>query len=406
MLARMPQIADKSARTPDLNGWWEVRDNPITKVGVFDYHGSQLPGCPDPDRVYRVYRPEEELSDPEFLASLRLLPLVDDHTVLGSEDRGGTPAEAKGVHGTIGEAIRFDSPYVRGNLKVWSEAMARKIDPPAGSGVRKKELSLGYGCALDWTPGTFGGVNYDVVQRRLRANHLALVKEGRMGPDVAVLDQSLTFFADSLEYVMPDENKTPGAEPTIAELVKMIEGHISSVAPLLALMPKLQALATPNESGEMDEAAKKLAADAEAAKAAGGGEEQAKVMAEQVDKINAMDATIKAQAKQIADLSAQQQDSASIVKAVAADAALKSALVPRLVPLIGAFAADAMSHADVVAYGVAQLKLKPAAGTESVVLDAYLEGLTRASAPRAAIADSAAGGTDIIADFLNPKKDA
>lgn len=397
MLARMPHIADKSARTPDLNGWWEVRDNPITKVGVFDYHGSQLPGCPDPDRVYRVYRPEEELSDPEFLASLRLLPLVDDHTVLGSEDRGGTPAEAKGVHGTIGEALRFDSPYVRGNLKVWSEAMARKIDPPAGSGVRKKELSLGYGCALDWTPGTFGGVNYDVVQRRLRANHLALVKEGRMGPDVAVLDQSLTFFADSLEYVMPEPTNTPGAEPTIAEVVATLE----KLAPLIEMLPKLQALTAP-AAVEIDAEPKAPATPA----APAAGEEQAKVMAEQVDKINAMDATIKSQAEQIAKLSAQQQDSASIVKAVAADAALKAALVPRLVPLVGAFAADSMSHADVVAYGVAQLKLKPAAGTEAVTLDAYLEGRTHASAPRAAVADSAAAGGDVVDNFLNPKKDA
>ena len=397
MLARMPQIADKSARTPDLNGWWEVRDNPITKVGVFDYHGSQLPGCPDPDRVYRVYRPEEELSDPEFLASLRLLPLVDDHTVLGSEDRGGTPAEAKGVHGTIGESIRFDSPYVRGNLKVWSEAMARKIDPPAGSGVRKKELSLGYGCALDWTPGTFGGVNYDVIQRRLRANHLALVKEGRMGPDVAVLDQSLTFFADSLEYVMPEPTNTPSAEPTIPEIMAMIE----KLSPLIEMLPKLQALSAP-AAVEIDAEPKPPAA----ATPPVAGEEQAKVMAEQVDKINAMDATIKAQAKQIADLSAQQQDSASLVKAVAADAALKSALVERLRPVVGAFAADSMSYADVVAYGVAQLKLKPASGTEAVALDAYLEGRTHASAPRAAVADSAVTGGDVVDNFLNPKKDA
>lgn len=395
MLARMPQIADKSSRTPDLNGWWEVRDNPITKVGVFDYHGSQLPGCPDPDRVYRVYRPEEELSDPEFLASLRLLPLVDDHTVLGSEDRGGTPAETKGVHGTIGESIRFDSPYVRVNLKVWSETMARKIDPPAGSGVRKKELSLGYRCDPDWTPGTFGGVNYDMVQRRLRANHLALVKEGRMGPDVAVLDQSLTFFADSLEYVMPEPTNPPGAEPTIPEIMAMIE----KLSPLIEILPKLQALAVPAA----------IEVDAETPPPTpppAAGEEQAKVMAEQVDKINAMDATIKAQAKQIAGLSAQQQDSASIVKAVTADAVLKAALLPRLIPIVGAFAADSMSHADVVAYGVAQLKLKPAAGTEAVALDAYLEGRAHASAPRAAVADSAAGGTDIIANFLNPKKDA
>lgn len=390
----MPHIADKSARTPDLNGWWEVRDNPITKVGVFEYHASELPGAPEPDRVYRVYRPEDELSSPEFLDSLRLLPLVDDHTVLGAEDRGATPAEQKGVHGTIGESIRFDAPYVRGNLKVWSEAMARKIDPPPGSGIRKRELSLGYGCLLDWTPGVFDGVSYDVVQRRLRANHLALVKEGRMGPDVAVLDQSLTFFADSLEYVMPDETTNTGAEPTIAEVVATLE----KLAPLIEMLPKLQALTAAPAGGEMDEAAKKTAADAEAEG------EQAKVMAEQIDKITAMDATIKAQAKQIEALTAQQQDSARIVKTVAADAALKSDLVNRLRPVVGAFAADGMSHADVVAYGVAQLKLTPAAGAEAVALDAYLAGRASGTPARAAVADSALAADDPVAAYLNPKE--
>lgn len=375
----MPHIADKSARTPDLNGWWEVRDNPITKVGVFEYHASELPGAPEPDRVYRVYRPEDELSSPEFLDSLRLLPLVDDHTVLGAEDRGATPAERKGVHGTIGESIRFDPPYVRGNLKVWSEAMARKIDPPAGSGIRKRELSLGYGCLLDWTPGVFDGVSYDVVQRRLRANHLALVKEGRMGPDVAVLDQSLTFFADSLEYVMSDETPNTGTEPTIAEVVATLE----KLAPLIEMLPRLQALTA-------------APADAEG--------EQAKVMAEQIDKITAMDATIKAQAKQIEALTAQQQDSARIVKTVAADAALKSDLVNRLRPVVGAFAADGMSHADVVAYGVAQLKLTPAAGTEAVALDAYLAGRASGTPARAAVADSALAADDPVAAYLNPKE--
>lgn len=388
----MPHIADKSARTPDTNGWWEVRDNPITKVGVFEYHGTELPGAPEPDRVYRVYRPEDELAAPEFLDSLRLLPLVDDHTVLGAEDRGATPAERKGVHGTIGEAIRFDPPYVRGNLKVWSEAMARKIDPPAGSGIRKRELSLGYGCLLDWTPGVFDGVSYDVVQRRLRANHLALVKEGRMGPDVAVLDQSLTFFADSLEYVMPDETPNTGAEPTIPEIMAMIE----KLSPLIEMLPKLQALATPNEAGEMD--------GAETPAPAAGDEEQAAVMAEQVDKINAMDATIKAQAKQIEALTAQQQDSARIVKTVAADAALKSDLVNRLRPVVGAFAADGMSHADVVAYGIKQLKLAPAAGTEAIALDAYLAGRASGSIVRAVASDSALAADDPVAAYLNPKE--
>ncbi|MDE9567464.1 DUF2213 domain-containing protein, partial [Xenorhabdus bovienii] len=39
-----------------MNGWLEVKDNPISKVGVFDYMGSEI-GAPNPGDLYRVYRP-------------------------------------------------------------------------------------------------------------------------------------------------------------------------------------------------------------------------------------------------------------------------------------------------------------------------------------------------------------
>lgn len=34
---------DRSARVVDDNGWINVEGNPISKVGVFDYLGSEIP---------------------------------------------------------------------------------------------------------------------------------------------------------------------------------------------------------------------------------------------------------------------------------------------------------------------------------------------------------------------------
>lgn len=165
-------------REIDANGWMQVLGNPITKVGIFDYLGSEING-PVADKIYRVYRPAEELQKQETLDSFKLLPFIDEHTPLGVH---GTPAEQKGIQGMIGEQVYFDAPYVRGNIKVLSNAAMAQI------GAGKIELSPGYACRYEFTPGSFDGEMYDAIQRDIRGNHLALVDEGRTGPDVAMQD--------------------------------------------------------------------------------------------------------------------------------------------------------------------------------------------------------------------------
>ena len=176
------RISFASKREYDLNGWAEIADNPISKVGVFDYLGSQVHESFPPDRICRVYRPADELSSLETIDSFKLLPWTDEHAMLGSETEGLTPAEKKGIHGVIGENVYFDGTYLRANLKVFSEKLAEKIKKG------KKELSIGYRCAYEITSGIFDGIPYDAIQRQIRGNHVALVEEGRSGPDVAVQD--------------------------------------------------------------------------------------------------------------------------------------------------------------------------------------------------------------------------
>lgn len=177
----------------DHNQFWLIKDNPITKAGIFPYLGKQISPSLEPDKIYQVYRPEEEIK--KAADTFKLVPLVDDHTMLGPEF---TPAEQKGVHGVLGEDIQERNGTLFADVKIFSEQLKREIQDG------KKELSLGYFCKYDLTPGQYNGMHYDAVQRDLKGNHIALVDNGRMGHDVRVMD-AMVF--DALDIVgTMDEN--------------------------------------------------------------------------------------------------------------------------------------------------------------------------------------------------------
>ena len=189
----------ESAQKRDLNDFIEVKGNNISKVGVFPYSGAQIGPELEPDKIYMVYRPEQSLADPETIESFKLIPFTDDHEMLGSED-GMMPAEQKGVHGVIGEDVYFDAPYLKANLKIFSEKLKNLIKEG------KKELSIGYRCLYEKIAGVYNGDNYDFVQKEIRGNHLALVSEGRSGHDVSVMD-TFRYTYDSLSLINPDLKK-------------------------------------------------------------------------------------------------------------------------------------------------------------------------------------------------------
>src|SRR6185437_9614816 len=199
--ARQSSKDSESSQKRDLNDFIEVKGNNISKVGVFPYAGNQI-GSPElePDKIYMVYRPEESLSEPETIESFKLIPFTDEHAMLGSED-GMMPAEEKGVHGVIGEDVYFEAPYLKANIKIFSEKLKNLINEG------KKELSIGYRCLYEYNPGVYNGDSYDFIQKEIRGNHLALVEEGRSGHDVSVMDK-LKFTYDSLTLINPDLKKS------------------------------------------------------------------------------------------------------------------------------------------------------------------------------------------------------
>lgn len=376
-----------TARTTDLNGWYTVRGNPISKVGVFDYTGASI-GAPEPGRIYKVYRPAEELADPECIDSFKLLPWVDEHTMLG-DGPGYSAAEKKGVHGVIGEDVYFDEDagMLRGNLKVFSKSHAEKIDKG------KPELSAGYRCKYDFTPGEWNGQKYDVVQRQMRGNHLASVKEGRMGPDVAVLDH-LTFAVDgklelytvltpeqkaqlaALLAVMTPEEKAAALAAPAAEADKpVIPGKVEDAEVPAALSEDEQAA----KDAEM--AAEQAAKDAEMAEAAKAEDAAAKRQVATDAKITALTARVAAQDAALKARAAQdaKAPAAMDAKAVFAAVAERDRLAVSVKPFIGVFDHAEMTADDVASYALDKLGVKNTPkGHERSALSAYLAGRTPA----------------------------
>ena len=183
--------------------------------------------APEPEKIYNVYRPAEEFT-PETLESFKLIPIVNDHTMLGPQERGFVPAEEKGVHGTTGEDVVFEDGVLYAPLRIFSETLSRMIE----SG--KTALSLGYRCVYEKASGIFDGQMYDYIQRNLRGNHLALVDAARC--DVAVLDNHMAFdhfdlaLDNSKETTMAKETKKEELEARLKKAEDWIAGRMAKDA--------------------------------------------------------------------------------------------------------------------------------------------------------------------------------
>ena len=179
------------AKVVDTNGYWEIKNNPISKVGVFPYMGRSISDECEPDKVYYVYRPATTLEQSVDTWDNPPKPFINDHEMLGE---GFSKIDDRPVQGVIHNP-HFEDGVLYADLSVYSESLKDKI----ANG--KKELSLGYFCKYRKEKGVYKGQAYDFVQEDMVGNHIALVDNGRCGSDVKVFDSKCTM--DSLE--IPDD---------------------------------------------------------------------------------------------------------------------------------------------------------------------------------------------------------
>lgn len=140
-----------------------LKDKPIlTSTGIFEYS--------EPDgSIRRELRLPEDVFDAESLKSYRGKPIVISHDA-GLIDKDNVAENQIGTILSEGEKSGDD---------VVAEIIIHDTDAMKQAGF--KELSLGYNLDLDETPGEWHGQHYDAVQKNIRINHLALVREARAG---------------------------------------------------------------------------------------------------------------------------------------------------------------------------------------------------------------------------------
>jgi hypothetical protein len=187
----------KAKRTPQ--GFLKFDAN-ITRIGVLEYR--------KPDgTIQREFRPPDEVFRAESLDSLAGAPLTDLHVP------EVTPQNVSSVQrGRVSDSVNHDDRFVKSAVIAQDSSLIEKIDRG-----ERKELSAGYRCRLDFTPGTYNGERYDAIQRDIEYNHVAIGPEGwgRAGGEVAIrLDGNSAISVDtdvsSMIPIQNDGKSAPG----------------------------------------------------------------------------------------------------------------------------------------------------------------------------------------------------
>lgn len=178
----------KPSKTPQ--GFLRADASP-TRCGVFTYRFAD-------GSIRRELRHPDEVFKADSLASLQNAPLTDDHP---SEAVTADNAQ-KYMRGYVCDVPKADGDHVRTAVLVTDSELIKRAQKG------KRELSCGYRCDLDHTPGEYNGEAYDAIQRNITYNHVAIVAAGRAGP-------SARLHLDGEDAVLVTEDTEPSMKITI-----------------------------------------------------------------------------------------------------------------------------------------------------------------------------------------------
>lgn len=207
----------------------------LTRTGIFSYRNA--------DGSERLeYRPAAEVFSPQSLETLSGAPVTVGHpSDLVRSDNWRTISPV----GHVGDAIERSNPsaafsqeqpeYVSAKLRIDDATAVARIE--SGDLV---EVSCGYQCEYDPTPGVLNGQPYDGVQKNIRYNHVALGGKdwGRAGPGAKI-------HMDSTEGVRIDapilQTMSTDIKPTVAPSAEEIKKNVMSELELAAATKRADA---------------------------------------------------------------------------------------------------------------------------------------------------------------------
>ena len=140
-----------------------------TRTGVMPYYDWET------DTLVNELKPPEEIFSETTMESLKGVPITDRHPPMMVNSENWLDF----TKGTTHLDVRQED-----NKLVVSETLFDDNLIAYVKSGKKAQVSIGFRAEIDESPGEFEGEEYDRVQRNIRINHVAHVKEGRAGEEI------------------------------------------------------------------------------------------------------------------------------------------------------------------------------------------------------------------------------
>ena len=237
-----------------------VRENvTLARVGAMDYLGAELGMGLEPSKVYQVYVDADELFKPETIESADGIDITFQHP----DSLEITLDDWSELSVGHVQNIYQDGDFLKGTIFVKDKSV---IDIIEKQGI--KEVSLGYDSDIIEKNGK-------LVKTNIRANHLAIVPEGRCGSACKIGDSK------KVNKTMFKKRKLSLAD-SIAQLVGGKTSHQKAVAKKFGDTKK----SINSTKAKLGDAAKKTLKDVELGLAAEATEEEKAVALEAVNTLS------------------------------------------------------------------------------------------------------------------------
>lgn len=207
----------------------------FSRTGIQQYTSDEL-GLSGDD-IVNVYRPPEEVFDEKSIKTFINLPITNDHV------EGLDVSNIKDYQvGSVSHPKRVDDRLTGIATLTDKEQIQRFVDG-------KKEVSVGYFCDMKKKEGSYEGEKYKYIQKNIRANHLAIVNQGRCGSTCKLGDEEKTnkkeknnmkVVLDEISYDIGGENQA--LYQKIESLKKIANDHKSTLKMLDEKQAKIDAL--------------------------------------------------------------------------------------------------------------------------------------------------------------------
>lgn len=201
----------------------------VARTGIQLYYGSELGVTgKDENKVFKVFRPEDQVFAKDSLASFAYKPVTDDHPPVNVTADNWS----KYAKGQLSGDVARDGDFVRVPMAIMDADLIKKHQDG------KSEISMGYECEIVWGAGTTpAGEAFDARQSNIRINHQAIVDAARGGQELRIGDGSgarvdLSVYASALEAIVSGNvNRDSALADASGHLARDSKG--TSVYPIL-----------------------------------------------------------------------------------------------------------------------------------------------------------------------------